>query len=189
MLRCGSARPWDTLTVLLFAALLLPATATVTLADTTVIVIRHAERDNGALNLNDTGKSRAKNLLEVLCDADISAIYTSTAIRTKQTASPLSGAIDATLTAVSGADKLNEDYAKELAGMVRGQTNKSVLIVSHSNIIHHIVNELTDAKIPKINSDEYDNLFVIIIPNNAEKGKLIRATYGAQRRPGKGCKN
>lgn len=190
MLCRGAARPWDTIAVLLFAALLLPAAATVAQADTTVIVIRHAEKNNDALN-ND-GKARADNLFEVLKHADISAIYTSEANRTRQTATPLARKIGVSLVQVSRKGKSEEDYAKELAKKVRDKKHReqSVLIVSHSDIVHHLVNELSDATIHQINyDDEYDNLFVIIIPKNANKGKLIKATYGAPRRCGDNCKN
>ncbi len=57
---------------------------------TTVIMVRHAERDEGLdPPLNETGLARAEALADVLEDAGITAIFYPAFIRNRQTADPL----------------------------------------------------------------------------------------------------
>ena len=61
---------------------------------TTVILIRHGERNaptpaNPDPHLNTAGKARAKNLIHVVGQSGIKAIYRSHFVRAKETAQPL----------------------------------------------------------------------------------------------------
>jgi hypothetical protein len=67
-------------------------------AVTTVILIRHAERDPGAdPPLNKKGELRAQSMINTFSEAGITAVYTPDLLRNRQTAEPLLKAIDVQL--------------------------------------------------------------------------------------------
>src|SRR5437588_5943840 len=57
----------------------------------TILLVRHAEKVSEAPDalLSDIGKQRAAKLAHALVDAGVTAIFTTEAERTKQTAAPL----------------------------------------------------------------------------------------------------
>ena len=59
-------------------------------AQSTIFLVRHAEKKTGDdPDLTKAGHARAESLAKMLKDADITAIYTSEVKRTQQTAAPL----------------------------------------------------------------------------------------------------
>src|SRR4051794_40481126 len=65
-------------------------------AQTTVFIVRHAEKGTDSEkdpDLSEAGHARAQRLAKILSDAGITAIYTSEFKRTRQTAAPLGEAL------------------------------------------------------------------------------------------------
>lgn len=148
-------------TILTLALLL--ASAAAAAAQSTVFVVRHAERaDGGATNtmmgndpdLSDAGRARAQALAGVLRDAGITAIFTTEFKRTQQTAAPLAKALGISATTVSSKDMAS------LVEKIKGASG-NVLVVGHSNTVPDVVKALGVPTPVTVADADYDNLFVV----------------------------
>jgi phosphohistidine phosphatase SixA len=124
---------------------------------TTIILLRHAERETLGTDpsLTAAGKKRAQLLARILRDAEITAVFTSDARRTKETAAPLveqMHLIPAELTGTNSA----AHHANVLA--VNGET---AVIIGHTNTVPPLVAAL-GANSPEILENEFDRLFIVI---------------------------
>jgi probable phosphoglycerate mutase len=145
---------------------------------TTVIVIRHAEKDlaGGAdPNLSADGTARAALLARmfgVAAPGRIDAIYVSQTVRSRATAAPLAAALN--LTPVVAA-------ANDAAGLARRALREHaggrVLIVGHLDTVPAIVAELSGERdIPKIGELEYGAMYVVTVPRIGH-ANLVRLNY------------
>lgn len=146
-------------------------------AQSTVFVVRHAERaDGGATGgmmaatdpeLSDAGRARADSLAVALKDAGITAIYVTEFKRTQQTGAPLARALGVAMTTVP---------AKDTAALV--ETIKSaggnVLVIGHSNSVPEVITALGVAAPVTVGDTEYDNLFVVRL---GDKPAVLRLHY------------
>jgi len=146
---------------------------------TTVILVRHADRDKPAPGtpqnpdppLNAKGKARAKTLAQMLSTAVVQAVYTSPFQRTAQTAQPFL-ATRPTLSAVS------KGTAAELKKhILDNNAGKVVLVVGHSNTVPELIKLLDGPVLPEINDCEFDNLFVLV-RYSAAKVAVMKFKYG-----------
>ena len=150
-------------------------------ATTVVIVIRHAEKasDQGSdPSLTENGTKRAQALIDVVGDATVSAIYSSQFKRTQDTVAPLAEHLDVPVTTmeVSGANL--STYPQELADdILQNHRGETVVVVNHSNTVPQIVGALGGTEIPEISEEEYNDVFIVIIPADAP-ARTIRAQYG-----------
>lgn len=160
--------------VLMLGLMVAPALAAA--QQTTVILVRHAERvaGPGDVALTDAGKARAARLADLLRDSGINAIFSTPYNRTKDTAQPTSQLL--------GIPVLNTNapgaaFAPELARKIlsdhKGQT---VLVVGHSNTTPDVIKALGAAPVPAIPDPEYDNLFVVRVDAGGN-ATVIRAKY------------
>ena len=133
-------------------------------AQSTVFVVRHAERADTAAgtsttdpDLSTAGHARAESLATALKDAGITAIYTTTLKRTRQTAAPLAKALGLTPIALASNDT---------AGVIeRLQKHRgAALVVGHSNTVPEIVKLLGVADPVTVADTEFDRLFVVVRP-------------------------
>lgn len=149
-------------------------------ATTTVIFVRHAEKaaipadDPG---LSAAGKQRAAELARQLVDADVvagvDAIYATPFRRTEETAQPVATALDLPITSYEAAN--TETIMDEI---VRTHKGKIILVVGHSNTVPEMIGNMgASKKVPGIDENEYDNLYVVSIPWFG-KTKTIRLRYG-----------
>ena len=156
---------------LLLAALLLFATALS--ADTVVIAVRHAEKvGDGSKDplLTAEGQKRAEALGRMLRDAGVSAIYSTPFHRTRDTAAPLAKQLGIAVTEDPAAPPaLAQRILKENRGKV-------VLVVGHSNTVPALVAALGGAEVPAIADPEYDNLYIVVIPD-AGAARVVRLRY------------
>jgi broad specificity phosphatase PhoE len=160
--------------MLVTALFLLPAATAA--AQSTVFVVRHAERADGGVtgtmmgndpDLSEAGRARAESLAAMLKDAGITAIYTTEFKRTQQTAAPLAKALGITATAVSSKDTpALLEKIKAAAG--------NVLVVGHSNSVPDVVKGLGVISPVTIGDAEYDNLFVVRL---GDKPAVIRLHF------------
>lgn len=128
---------------------------------TTVIALRHADvaGTGGDEDLSAAGQSRAQVLADMLRDAGVAAIYTSTLQRTIQTAAPLATALGIPAQQRNALDVAA--LAQEITDDHQGQT---VVVVGHSNTTPDLLAELGATNPPAIAHDEFDNLFWLTLP-------------------------
>jgi broad specificity phosphatase PhoE len=135
---------------------------------TTVIFVRHAdtgvEMADGDPPLNERGRQRAELLADFLQDIDVvagvNAIYASDKRRTQETAAPLAKRLNLT---VEIADHL--DTAGFMRRVLRDHNEEIVLIVSHSNTIAPLIDELHGSKrLPPFGADEFDEVYIVTKP-------------------------
>jgi len=128
-------------------------------AQKAVFVVRHAERADQTPDspLSGQGRARAESLARLLRDAGVSAIFVSQFQRTTQTAQPLAAMLKVSPVVVPAAD---------VAGLVRrvqgADSNRSVLIVGHSDTVPAIVKALGCVEEIVIDVDDFDRLFVVV---------------------------
>lgn len=125
---------------------------------TTVFLVRHAEKVDQSRDpeLSLPGKARAVRLMELLQEAGIDKVYSTSYIRTNETVRPL-------------AEKLNleiEEYKpfdQEMVNALKSDfKGKSVLVSGHSNTIPALVNQLIkQEKFKQLDDKEYSKLFVV----------------------------
>ena len=139
-----------------------------TAGSTTVVVIRHAEKDlsSGEADppLNESGKARAALLARMFGNGKalghLDAIYVTSALRNRLTAAPLAAGLGLTPVVVPADDPrgLARRVLHEHAG-------GRVLIVGHSDTVPAIVSALSgDGKVPEIADDEYGTLYIVTVP-------------------------
>ncbi len=134
---------------------------------TTVIVIRHAEKDLSAdpdPPLSAAGEARAQNLAMMFGDAGspghIGAIYTTSALRNKLTVAPLAARLGLTPIVVSDRDPrgLARRLLKDHAGAV-------ILVVGHADSVPAIVAALSEkSPIPPLAAQEYGTMYIVTMP-------------------------
>jgi broad specificity phosphatase PhoE len=151
---------------------------------TTVIVVRHADTDAAMAGpdddppLNARGRARAELLADFLEDVDVvgsvNAIYASDKRRTQETAAPLAKRLSLE---VQIADHLDtEDFMDHV---LREHSGDIVLIVSHSNTIAPLIDELHGSKrLPPFGPDDFGELYIVTIPRPLGKVKTLRFHYG-----------
>ena len=149
-------------------------------ATTTIIFVRHAEKDLSVANdppLSEAGRRRVAELTRQLVDADvvagIDAIYVTPLTRSQETAKPLADMLDLPLNIYDPAD--TEDVLERI---LKDHKGKIVLVVAHSNTVPVLIANLgASKKVPEIHEDEYDNIYIISIPWFG-KTKTIRLRFG-----------
>jgi phosphohistidine phosphatase SixA len=150
-------------------------------ADTTVVVVRHAEKatdDPKDPNLSDLGRARATSLARALADYPVTTVLVSEYKRTLQTAEP-------TLREHKLAAKIipiNRDpaalYGQRLAALVKGDhQGEVILLVGHSNTVPALLLALTGVQVPPIDdATEFNRLYVITLPAQGQP-RVISAKY------------
>jgi broad specificity phosphatase PhoE len=151
---------------------------------TTIVIVRHADTDGTMQNdddpsLNAAGRVRAEELADFLADVDVvasvNAIYASDKRRTQQTAEPLARRLGLE---IKVEDML--DYERLVRHIERDHGGDIVLVVTHSNAIAPLIDELHGKKgLPAIAPDEYDNVYIITSPRFGAV-KTLRLHYGAR---------
>ena len=149
-------------------------------ATTTIIFVRHAEKELSQgedPSLSEAGQRRVAELTRQLVDADvvagIDAIYSTPFKRTQETVRPLADELDLPINNYEATD--TEDV---LAAILKKHKGKIILVAGHSNTVPVLIANLgASKKVPAINENEYDNIYVISIPWFG-KTKTIRLRYG-----------
>ena len=140
---------------------------------TTYYLVRHAEKDlsdktNRDPELTEKGHARAKNLVKVLHEVNLDAVYSTDYNRTRDTGKPLAEANNLDLILYN---PRNVDY-KAFMEKTKGQT---VLIVGHSNTTPYFSNELLGKEIYE-NLDEsiYNNLYIVTLTNGVATSMVLK---------------
>jgi broad specificity phosphatase PhoE len=147
---------------------------------TVVLIVRHAEKEDAGDDpgINEAGARRAQALLDVAEASGVSTIYSSQYRRTRETAQPVSNRLNIQLSEMPVSLDNPGNYGILLArDVLEKHAGQTVLVVSHSNVIPTIIEALTQTKVPAIDSNEYDHLFIVIVPKEGPP-RLIKAQYG-----------
>ena len=160
------------LAAVVLAVLIVPGVAR---AQSTVILVRHAERADAGTkpppgadpDLSAAGRARAESLATMLKDARIGQIFITEFKRTRQTAEPLAKMLGVEPAVVA---------QKDLRALIDRlqSTPGNVLIVGHSNTVPEIVKALGIAEPISIDETEFDNLFIVV---RGARASLLRLHY------------
>lgn len=145
---------------------------------TTIIVVRHAEKELGSGDppLSSAGQARAELLAGMFGDVHapghIDAIYVSPTVRSQMTAAPLAARLGLTPIVAPPHD------ARSLARRVLHEhSGGRVLVVGHSDTVPEIVKSLTGAKgLPPIGEAEYGTMYIVTAPR-VGRADFLRLTY------------
>ncbi|HEY2676962.1 MAG TPA: phosphoglycerate mutase family protein [Steroidobacteraceae bacterium] len=146
---------------------------------TTVIVIRHAEKESGSVvdpPLSTEGEARAARLAEMLGVAQgpgrLDAIYVSPTVRSQSTAAPLASRLRI-VPVVAPADDA-QGLAKRA---LREHSGGRVLIIGHANTVSKIVAALSGRKdIPDIGERDFGVMYVVTVPRIG-RANVLRLSY------------
>lgn len=149
-----------------------------TLATTTVVLVRHAEKELSTIDdppLAPDGELRAERLSQmfgkVTGTGQLEAIYVSDTRRTQQTAAPLATRLHLEPIILPGSD------LKGLARrVIHDHRGGSVLIVGHSNTVPEIIERISGIKVVPIADDQFENIYVVSVPTLG-KASILRLEY------------
>lgn len=146
--------------------------------NTIVYLVRHAEKITGEdvgrdPTLTDAGTARAELLADLLASENITKIYSSDYIRTRDTAAPTSEMTSLEI------GIYNPRHLQELAETIKSAKGH-YLVVGHSNTIPETVNALGGVGgTPIFEKSEYDRLYVVTILADGTVQTNLRR-YGAR---------
>lgn len=143
---------------------------------TTILLARHADRDNGSMSAE--GLARAETLAHVAQKAEVTAIYAADEERDWQTAQPLADALGIlpSIYHVSGPDLIKEMAAEVL----RDHRGEVILVVGHNTTVPLTIEALGgDSSACSIGAafDEFDNLCILTIPDSGSV-RVLNLQYG-----------
>jgi broad specificity phosphatase PhoE len=150
---------------------------------TTVIFVRHADTDASMAGpdndapLSARGRQRAELLADFLQNIDVvagpNAIYASDKRRTQETAAPLAKRLNIP---VQMADHL--DTEGFMSRVRRDHGGEIVVIVSHSNTIPPLIDELHGSKnLRPFAEDDFNRVYIVTIPRPLGKVKTLELFY------------
>lgn len=148
---------------LALAALLSIGLAQPTIAETTVFVVRHAEKVDASEDpdLDVTGRERARLLRDMLRTIPIELVYASKYKRSQQTVLPTAEAqkVPMTLHATDEIPKL----ANAILAAAADSVDRAILVAGHSNTTVQWLKALGISSIDELLDHEWDNLFVVTV--------------------------
>jgi broad specificity phosphatase PhoE len=168
------ARLWIAITAAVFAACAPEAGD-----PTTVFVVRHSEKVSEASDavLSEVGWNRAADLLGVMEDAEVSALYASQYARAQQTVEPIAERFGLEIQIHDASD--SEGLAARILADHAGEV---VLVSGHSNTVPGIVAALGAPEPAAIADWDYDDLFVVTVGAGRE-ARYLHLSYGDPSEP------
>ena len=142
---------------------------------TTFILVRHAEKGEDGTkdpDLSEDGKQRATRLEEMLSKTSITAIYSTSYKRTRNTVVPLANA--------KGLEILSYDplKAEAIDKMLKDHAGGTVVVSGHSNTIPWTANYLTGKNELKDFADnDYKNFLVVSVVKKGSDANITWLTY------------
>jgi len=158
--------------------LVLAAWVVLTADSTTIVVVRHAEKVEGAgadPPLTPAGEARAALLASMFGDArlpgHVDAIYVSPALRNRLTAAPLAARLALTPTVVPA-----DDPRALVRRVLHEHPGGRILVIGHSDTVPDIVAVLTGQSIPPIGQQEYGIMYIVTVPRIGH-ANFLRLNY------------
>ncbi len=153
---------------------------------TTIILVRHAERDPAELDppLNDEGMGRREKLADVLEHNGVTAIYTGDILRNRQTIEPLVERLGLTPTILGAQDLvdtralanrlINEWLTFHAGGVVLWVGNTGPIVADRKGNLEEIYRALGGTGRPP---NKYSDFYVIVVPDEGDS-HFIETSYG-----------
>jgi broad specificity phosphatase PhoE len=128
---------------------------------TTVMVVRHAEKQDATdgSGLTPAGEERARRLRDLSLEAGVSALFATQYRRTQATLRPLAEALGLDTVVIEA-----RDTAALVAKILAEHRGDVVIVAGHSNTVPGIVAALGAPEPEAIAETEYGNLFIVTIP-------------------------
>ena len=131
--------------------------------DTTVVLVRHAERQSiwdGDSPLGEAGLRRAQALVPRLATFHPAALYTSDLQRTRQTLAPLAARLDLTPSTFP-----KHASAELAAAILRDHRGQTVVVCWHHDLMKKLVRALgVKSPVPHWPLASYDPLWIVRVP-------------------------
>lgn len=154
-------------------ACLFPACQNAAPQDTTVYLIRHAEKQKGDdPGLTEAGVARTQALVDRLQSKKISHIHSSDYRRTRDTAAPLANTLGLDVNIYDARDLLG------IAETIQSQPGVHV-VVGHSNTTPELAAILSGQIMDAMSEDEYDRLIEVRLNKDGELIGHKSVRYGA----------
>jgi phosphohistidine phosphatase SixA len=136
---------------------------------TTILVVRHGEKQSGTgdVPLSEQGQARAVELASIASMFNVSSVYCTNTLRSKQTADP---------TANSANRHIYETPSRAWANQIIAENRgNAVLIVGHSNTVPIIVRHFGGGSVT-VGEEDFDRLIVLRIGDSDTS--TIQLRYG-----------
>lgn len=142
---------------------------------TTLVLVRHADRDGSRDALTASGVARSRALLHALEKLGLARVFHSDTLRARDTAAPLALALG--LPMVERPAAAVDELVKEISSQHRGER---VLVVGHGNTLPKLIVAAGGPELPDLAHDEFDDLFVLELCGcGRRRAELRRFQYGA----------
>lgn len=139
---------------------------------TTVILIRHAERDN-FFNITNQGRERANALVDAVKSIGVSAIYSPDLSRNLDTVKPLADYLKIDITLIP---RINKSSIDEIIGEIfSNNTRKVVLLVGNGSGNLRLLNQQLGGS--GDGPYQYGELYIYTIPDKGSV-KIIKSKFG-----------
>jgi broad specificity phosphatase PhoE len=146
---------------------------------TTVIVIRHAEKESVSAPdppLSAAGEARAALLARMFGETQgpgrLDAIYISGALRNRMTAAPLAGQLGIVPIVAP-----TEDPAGLARRVLRENSGKRVMVIGHVNTVPDVVAALSGRRdIRPIDEKDFATMYIVTVPRIG-RANVLRLTY------------
>jgi 2,3-bisphosphoglycerate-dependent phosphoglycerate mutase len=142
---------------------------------TTVILVRHAEKgtdDPKDPELSEAGKQRAQQLVQVLKETKVDAIYTTSYKRTRNTVAPLAEAKGLSV------NTYDPSKLEELDQLLQKFAGGTIVVAGHSNTVPGFANYLTGkTEFQNFDDSDYDNLLIVTVLERGKAAKAVWLTY------------
>jgi len=143
---------------------------------TTIILVRHAEKNiepnNPDPDLSPAGEARAQELARMFSNAGVNAIYATEYKRTQETVKPLADRLGLTVSLVDAKD--TPELLKQILTNHRGQT---IFVSGHNNTVPELATALSGEKLALIPESEFDNMFIVTVYRFG-RAKVVKIKYG-----------
>lgn len=137
----------------------------------TVILVRHAEKGAGTdPPLSPAGQARAQVLRDMVQDMDLSAVFVTNTLRSRQTG-------QAVATGQGLAVSVYSDAAALAQTLRSGHAGRAVLVVAHSNTVDDVAGALGAPGVGELEEAQFDRMF--ILSRSWCGTRLTRLRYGA----------
>ncbi|MCW9015169.1 MAG: histidine phosphatase family protein [Gammaproteobacteria bacterium] len=146
--------------------------------ETTIIMIRHAQKNAITKQLTERGHHNAKALVDIVGDMNITALYSPNKTRNLQTVAPLAKHLNIEISIVPK-DEIPEntmDKAESLVKKILGKhPGETILWVGNTSNLGQIYWTLGgDGDAP----ESYGDLFILTVPDQG-KTKVVKKIWGA----------